>query len=261
MTRRPPRRGRITSGSACGTGWPNSAISPLVAAASPSSIRIVVVLPEPLGPRNPCTSPCRTVRSRSSTATRVPRRPENSLRSPRVSTIGSLIGRTLCAVRATGPRHADPGPVRVGRRSPAWRRTAPRRAARPAAPGGPAAPRGTGTSRPTSCESVVTPASAMPQGTNRSYQPRSTSQLSEMPCIVTPCATRSPMAPTLRSGRCVVGPEPDTAAARDPGGLDAEVARRSRSSPPRGGARSRRRGRARGAGRSGRPPAGLDRGR
>ena len=56
------------------------------------------------------------------------------------------------------------------------------------------------TRRPSSWVSEVTPASAMPQGTNRSYQPRSTSQLRAKPCIVTPWLTRMPRAATLRSG-------------------------------------------------------------
>ena len=49
--------------------------------------------------------------------------------------------------------------------------------------------------------SVVTPASAMPHGTKRSYQPRSTSQLSANPCIVTPRLTRMPMARDLALGQ------------------------------------------------------------
>ena len=36
----------------------------------------------------------------------------------------------------------------------------------------------------------------------REYQARSESQLIAKPCIVTPCATRMPMAATLRSGPC-----------------------------------------------------------
>ncbi len=79
------------------------------------------------------------------------------------------------------------------------------------------------TGRPSSWLRVVTPASAMPQGTKRSYQPRSTSQLSEKPCMVTPRLTRMPIAATLRSGPAVVGAQPDPAAAGDPGGGDAEV--------------------------------------
>ena len=56
------------------------------------------------------------------------------------------------------------------------------------------------TSRPSSADSDVTPASAIPHGTIRSYQPRSGSQLSAKPCIVTSRATRMPIAATLRSG-------------------------------------------------------------
>src|SRR3954447_9521288 len=54
--------------------------------------------------------------------------------------------------------------------------------------------------RPASCVSVVTPASVMPQGTMAANAERSQSQLSAKPCIVTPRATRTPIAATLRSG-------------------------------------------------------------
>ena len=53
-----------------------------------------------------------------------------------------------------------------------------------------------------SADSVVTDASLIPQGTIRSNQDRSQSQLSAKPCMVTPRDTRMPIAPTLRSGRC-----------------------------------------------------------
>ena len=53
---------------------------------------------------------------------------------------------------------------------------------------------------PVSAVSEVTPASLMPQGTIRSYHDRSQSQLSASPCMVTPRATRAPIAPTFRSG-------------------------------------------------------------
>ena len=43
---------------------------PPVGRDSPSSIRMVVVFPEPFGPRKPCTPPAGTARSRSRTATR-----------------------------------------------------------------------------------------------------------------------------------------------------------------------------------------------
>src|SRR5688572_27970136 len=48
---------------------PSRAWLPAVGRISPNSIRIVVVLPEPLGPRNPYTAPRGTARSTSLTAT------------------------------------------------------------------------------------------------------------------------------------------------------------------------------------------------
>ena len=54
--------------------------------------------------------------------------------------------------------------------------------------------------RPVWADSVVVPASRMPHGTIRSYQDRSQSAFSANPCMVTPRATRAPIAPTLRSG-------------------------------------------------------------
>ncbi len=55
------------------------------------------------------------------------------------------------------------------------------------------------TSRPSSRDSEVTVASAMPHGTIRSYAVRSGSQFSAKPCMVTPRATRMPIAATLRA--------------------------------------------------------------
>ena len=57
----------------------------------------------------------------------------------------------------------------------------------------------TGTSRPSSAESEVTPASRIPHGTIRSNQVLSGSQFRAKPCIVTPLATRIPIAAILRS--------------------------------------------------------------
>ena len=54
---------------------------------SPSSMRKVVVLPEPFGPRKPVTRPGSTVNDRSSTARTGPKvleRPRISIGSPRV---------------------------------------------------------------------------------------------------------------------------------------------------------------------------------
>ena len=103
------------------------------------------------------------------------------------------------------------------------RRTAPTRAAGRGAARTLGRTSVTVTSRPSSRLSEVTPASAMPQGTNRSYHPRSTSQLSANPCMVTPRLTRMPSAAILRSGPPVVGAQPDAAAPGHPGGGDAEV--------------------------------------
>ena len=57
------------------------------------------------------------------------------------------------------------------------------------------------TGAPVSADRDVTPASAIPHGMNRPNHERSQSQLTAMPCMVTPRATRMPTAPTLRSGR------------------------------------------------------------
>src|SRR5271155_2864734 len=64
---------------------------------SPSSMRRVVVLPEPLGPRKPVTRPGSTVNDRSSTARTDPKlleSPRISIGSPRVVAPG-VIGATL----------------------------------------------------------------------------------------------------------------------------------------------------------------------
>src|SRR5437660_933523 len=52
---------------------PKMMARPAVGRIRPSNIRIVVVLPEPLGPRKPKTSPRMTCRWRSLTATRFPK--------------------------------------------------------------------------------------------------------------------------------------------------------------------------------------------
>src|SRR4051812_16631311 len=70
---------------------------PAVGATSPSSIRSVVVLPAPFGPRNPVTRPGSTVKDRSLTAARSPYRlvsPETTIRpgSPVVAGICQVVG-------------------------------------------------------------------------------------------------------------------------------------------------------------------------
>src|SRR3954451_9611208 len=54
---------------------------PAVAAASPSRIRIVVVFPEPFGPRKPVTRPSATAKPSRSTATTPPKRFVSSVTS------------------------------------------------------------------------------------------------------------------------------------------------------------------------------------
>src|SRR5947209_19623070 len=61
---------------------------PAVGASSPSSTRMVVVLPEPLGPRKPKTEPAGTARSMPSTAATAPKR----LVRPSVSMASSGVG-------------------------------------------------------------------------------------------------------------------------------------------------------------------------
>src|SRR5689334_24599708 len=93
----------MTRGSRSGTASPKRRISPPVERARPRSIRIVVVFPDPLGPRKPWTPPCGTARSRSSTATTWrPRRVRNSLRSAEVSMTRSGTG--IQSVRGTADR-------------------------------------------------------------------------------------------------------------------------------------------------------------
>jgi hypothetical protein len=103
---------------------------PGVGLASPSSIRSVVVLPAPFGPRNAVTLPASTSNDRSLTAMTSPKRFVRSTaqrtgatllalpgasgphigRSPspfgRVSTDGSMSGRALCPETTAGPRRA-----------------------------------------------------------------------------------------------------------------------------------------------------------
>src|SRR6202035_4118989 len=63
--------------------WPQTTAVPAVGARKPVIIFIVVDLPAPLGPRNPSTSPCGTVKETSSTATSGP----NDLTRCRISSI------------------------------------------------------------------------------------------------------------------------------------------------------------------------------
>src|ERR1700730_7230155 len=55
-------------------GTPNTSAVPDVGAMKERSMRIVVVLPDPLGPTNPAITPAGTAQSMESTATRFPYR-------------------------------------------------------------------------------------------------------------------------------------------------------------------------------------------
>ena len=106
---------------------------PRVGVTSPSSIRSVVVLPAPLGPRKPVTEPGSTVKLRSSTARTVPKdlvRPRTSTRTGRRA-VGAVlpveIGLSLrrVAVPARRPVHPSArGPTARRRRAVRHRRPA-----------------------------------------------------------------------------------------------------------------------------------------
>ena len=66
-------RWRISSALAGSSGSPATTADPEVGAISVPRIRTVVVLPAPLGPRKPNTSPCATLNDTSATAVRAPK--------------------------------------------------------------------------------------------------------------------------------------------------------------------------------------------
>src|SRR5579859_4663901 len=66
-------RWRISSELAGSSRSPPTTADPEVGAISVPRIRTVVVLPAPLGPRKPNTSPCATLNDTSATAVRVPK--------------------------------------------------------------------------------------------------------------------------------------------------------------------------------------------
>ena len=105
---------------------PSPGTGEAVRATKPSKQRIVVVLPDPLGPRNPNTPPSGTLRSSPATATvRPPRSRRYSLRNPSVSMTGdgTATNRHYDAP-APWPRRAGGVPERAGRRRPTHGRSA-----------------------------------------------------------------------------------------------------------------------------------------
>ena len=84
-----PRRRRPTTSS------PATEALPAVGGSSVHSIRTVVVLPAPLGPRKPNTSPCETVRSMSRTASIPPLNVRRSDRAAMAASSGSGVSVAL----------------------------------------------------------------------------------------------------------------------------------------------------------------------
>src|SRR5687767_8574964 len=89
-----------TAGGRSRLSWPSTVAEPRVGSSRPRSIRIVVVLPEPLRPSSAYTQPPGTRRSTESTAFFPPKYAV----SPRVSMTSSLVMRPRFAVgRRLGP--------------------------------------------------------------------------------------------------------------------------------------------------------------
>src|SRR5262245_49394728 len=63
---------RLAASGALARSWPSISTRPAVGLSRPAIIRIVVVLPAPLGPRNPWISPSATSRLTPFTATKSP---------------------------------------------------------------------------------------------------------------------------------------------------------------------------------------------
>ena len=114
---RPGSRRGAAPGPPPGIGTPSSSARPLVGKARPSSILIVVVFPEPFGPRKPYTQPRGTARSTWSTATWPPR---NRLVRPLLATASA--GGPAGAIGG-GDGHQARGALRL--------RQVPRRSLRP----------------------------------------------------------------------------------------------------------------------------------
>ena len=82
------------------TARSNTSARPLVGGARPSSIRSVVVLPAPFGPRKPVTVPASSSNERPSTAVSLPKRFVSDSAATTAGTAGTLVGegRTVPAV-------------------------------------------------------------------------------------------------------------------------------------------------------------------
>src|ERR1700722_18133982 len=85
-------RWRISSALAGSSGSPATTADPEVGAISVPRIRTVVVLPAPLGPRKPNTSPCATLNDTSATAVRAPKSLVRWLPSIAADLVGAALG-------------------------------------------------------------------------------------------------------------------------------------------------------------------------
>ena len=86
------------------TSWPQIRAVPEVGGMKPASMRMVVDLPAPFGPRNPSTSPRATLNDTSSTAMRWPKRLVRCSISISAALFGPSV--TLCLPRRDSLDHA-----------------------------------------------------------------------------------------------------------------------------------------------------------
>ncbi len=98
------RRARAPGRSARGTGRPSTVAEPDVGIVRPSSVRRVVVLPAPLGPRKPSTRPGSALKLRPSTASVAPKRLVSESTSSIASPVRSSRARRTRAAPRAPPR-------------------------------------------------------------------------------------------------------------------------------------------------------------
>ena len=109
-----PIRG-ITADSPSGDGCPSTAARPADADTKPSRQRIVVVFPDPLGPRKPNTPPSGTDKSRPCTATWGARRQRRySLHRPSISITAVMTRQTHDTPLAGDPTGMTNGTTNLG---------------------------------------------------------------------------------------------------------------------------------------------------
>ena len=114
---------RRTSAPCSTTSSPATVALPAVGGSSVHSIRTVVVLPAPFGPRNPNTSPAETVRSMSRTASIPPLNVRRSERAAIAASAASATGPSLRAARSQWFRKSSSTDLRAesGQALTSWR--------------------------------------------------------------------------------------------------------------------------------------------